>query len=446
MRTLRPQVPRSKRRGAALLLTFLVLIVILMIVYQVARITTTERNEADRVLTETQMDLAIASAFLENQTILKDDADQAAGGEPYPSADPGATGAADPEASADPNATSEDSAPNDSLMDGWATVQQSTIGDVDVVTFITDEDSKFNILGMLSEDTEEADKAEAITTRILDRCREGTTLDIDGGTASEMARTMRTFMVDRSTGGYPTPNRVDTQAQGAVLPLTMQEFLVLRPFEEQHFRDFFDERGNRVYSIDHFLTIYSSPVLGPNATSTLGYKVNANTAPLAVLAGLFEAREVDPRVWLEIIEYRNTEEETDPNADESEAQFRQNRFNEELPQFQTFHSLDQIEELPTLSAMEPELRNEVLARLKIDSQVFSITILAKKSTLSNPDAQAMEMRREDVEREEQAGTDLVRVVRQVLWRESGDEGTTMRILLNWSALDYVPLEMLDTPD
>ena len=447
MRILRSRgLPERERRGAALLLTFLVLIVILMIVYQVARITGSERNEADRSLTLTQMDFAIQAALLENQKFLREDAEQAAGGEGDTGADgaPG-EGIPDGEGGEGEEGGGEEEGPSDSLMDSWATVQQSTIGEVDVISFVVDEDRKFNILGMLDEDDELANEAEAIVVRILDRCREGTMLDIDGGTATDMAQAMRRYMTDRFSETYPTPSLVGLEDGMPILPLSLREFLVVPPFQDHHFRDYFDEQDNRVHSIDHFLTIYSSPTLGQAADSELGYAVNVNTAPLQVLAGLFDSREIDPRVWLEIIDYRNEIKENDGDEEE-EATFRQNRFNEELPEFQVFTSLDQVEELPTLADMEPETRNLVLSRLKVESEVFSITILAKRSTRSNSDLQDFELTREEVERQEQDGTDLVRVVRKVVWRQSGDEGAVMHTLMPWLVLDYVPLEVLDDPE
>ncbi len=452
MRTLHPIPSKASQRGAALLLTFLVLIVILMIVYQVSRITTTERNEAARTMVETQMDFAIQAAQLENKTILMDDAEQAASaGEGEAPGGEGMPGEGDPAAGegdgGEGEGGEEEAGPSDSYMDSWATVQQSSIGEVDVISFLVDEDRKFNILALASEDEEEAEKAELIITRILDECRAPTSLDIESSEAAEMARIMRRFLDDRVSGAYPVPRMAgEAEVGDPILPLSLRELMSLDPFEDHHFRDYFDERGNRVYSIEQFLTIYSSPVLGPTGDSELGYAVNVNTAPLPVLAGLFDSREVDPRVWLEILEYRNEEEQADPQADPAEEQFRQNRFNEALPMLQVFTSLDQVEELPSLAAMDPEQRDLVLERLKVESAVFTVTILAKKSTLANANTDSFAMTREEIETEEQAGTDMVRVVRQVLWRQSGEEGPTMQTLLHWSVLDFVPMEYLDVQD
>ncbi|MEZ6019863.1 MAG: hypothetical protein R3F17_07095 [Planctomycetota bacterium] len=347
MRLLRPYRARPAQRGAALLLFFLVLIVIVMIVYQVNRLTSSERIDAERSVTLAQMDLAIQAAQLENRALLSDDAAQASaeGDSSGASGDSTGDGTGEEGLPADgEGGESGSTGPVDSYMDTWAPAQQSSIGEVEVVTFMEDEDRKFNVLNILSADPEEAQEAEAIIVRILDRCREQTTFDIDNGKASEMATSIRRFIEDRYSNTYPTPNRVDAEPGDPILPLSLRELVAIPPFEEHMFRDFFDERGEQVYAIDHFLTLYSSPMLGPSGTPTGGYTVNVNTAPLIVLAALFDSRDVNTRVWLDVAEYRRREADRDPNADEAEEVFRQNRFNEELPNLQYFESLTQVEE------------------------------------------------------------------------------------------------------
>ncbi|MCA9001409.1 MAG: hypothetical protein KDB61_05770, partial [Planctomycetes bacterium] len=180
----------GKERGAALLITFLVMIVVLMIVYQVNRITATEQIDADRTLTLTRMNLAIQSAQQQVEQDLLTDAQADAEEDTGAGAGDGEGGLpmGDPEGEAGGD---ESSAPVDSFNDDWATIQATVIGEQNLSVYVVDEDRKFNILGMLSEDEEEALEAEAIVTRILDRCREGTRVDIPSGLASDMARAMK---------------------------------------------------------------------------------------------------------------------------------------------------------------------------------------------------------------------------------------------------------------
>ena len=79
MQLQRPSTDPHKR-GAALMLSFLVLIVILMICYQITRTTGIDRIEAERTQTLTGMDYAISSAFLQVAEDLLADV-EAEGGE-----------------------------------------------------------------------------------------------------------------------------------------------------------------------------------------------------------------------------------------------------------------------------------------------------------------------------------------------------------------------------
>ena len=78
MRLLHP-IPDSRRRGAALLLSFLVLMVIIAIVYQLNRTTVTDQQVADKNLQMTKMDQAIQSAMLEVLQQLQEDGEMRSG-------------------------------------------------------------------------------------------------------------------------------------------------------------------------------------------------------------------------------------------------------------------------------------------------------------------------------------------------------------------------------
>jgi hypothetical protein len=51
-----------------------------------------------------------------------------------------------------------------------------------------------------------------------------------------------------------------------------------------------------------------------------------------------------------------------------------------------------------------------------------------------------------VSRDDELGTALTRTVRAVVWRVTGDDGTTILPLVRWEVLDYSPFEVLDYPD
>ncbi len=432
-------------RGAALLITFLVLIVVLMIVYQVNRITANEQIEADRSLTLTSMNLAIEAAFLQVEQDLLADAQADAEGEEEegPGAEPQVPTPGDEGDGAQDGA--EDTGPVDSLNDDWAAVQATAIGEQNLSIYVLDEDRKFNILGMLNEDVEQAQEAQQIVARILDRCREGTRVDIESGLAEDMARAMKSFLEDRVGGTFPTPNHLTGEEVTAIMPLTMREFAGIEPFALHHFQDYLDEEGYRVHAIDAFLTTYSSPAIGPDGTTQMGFAVNVNTAPLPVLVGLFDPRVVDTNLWLEIIRYRNEEQEQDDEEERTDEEPLLNEYGEPVVARKEFQALTDLESLPTMEGMDPETRDLVMARLKVDSQVFSITVTARESTLHDQGMDPQDMSREEREIAERSGTDLIRVVRRVLWRQPGEQIAT-HVLLPWEVLGFAPLELIDNEE
>lgn len=432
------------QRGAALLLALMVLIVILMITYQITRTTGTDQIETNRTLVFSTMDYAIESAFQQVEEDLLADA-EAGGAGAEGGDDPGAGGGLGGEGGDD--AGGEGGA-TDSQMDPWATPAATTIGERELRILIEDEDRKFNILGMLSDDEEIAQEAFDITVRILDACREGTRADIDGGDADAMARAIRDHLLQRDETLLPTPvllssgdpDSIDNDRP--VLPMSLAEFAVLEPFEEFHFQDLFDEDGERVHSIGAFLTIYTSAVIGGGAPDE-GWKVNVNTAPLAVLSSLFDSSVVNDRIWDAIVLYRNQEEEPDPEAEVTEPAL--DEFGNELFEKQIFDDLEELEEVYEFNSLNEDTKAEILERLKVSSQVFTATITARQTTATEDQVPDIRSRR-DREEYERSGTFLVRTVRRVYLRSSGEDSSSMIPLVNWEVLSYAPMEILDFPE
>ena len=435
--------PRGRQSGAALMLALLVLIVIGLIVYQIDITAGRDLRVATSDVTLTMMDLAIESEFLETNETLLDDAAAAEGA--------GESGDAASAMGAAPAGEGADGAAGggavDSKMDGWAQPQGTNVGDLSLRILIQDEDSKYNILNMLVEDEEQAQDAYERVARIIDNFREGTTEDIDTAQAEEMARVMREHMLQRSDSLLPRAHLLTDEEGNTELgmPMTMREFVVLDPFVEKHFRDYFDHNGARVHGLCSFLTIYTSPGLsggeGGENVATSGFGVNVNTAPLAVLNGLFQSRDVDSRFWDSVLEYRNTEEELDPSAEEVEPML--DEYGNEVLQRKFFDNLEELEEVYQWGLFEPSVKSKVEEILTVESNVFSIYITARLST-RDEGRQIMDFAsRKDQEEYERSGTHIVRTVRSVVWRAPGEEGPTIVPLVRWEVLDYAPLEVLD---
>ncbi len=432
-----------------LLLSFLVLMVIIAIVYQLNRVTATDQQVANRDLTSTSMDLAIESAMLEVFEQLRADGelrmgagDDAGGGAP--------PGGVDPSGGAGEDSGAGEA--TDSFMDEWAQQAATSINELDLRILIVDEDRKYNILNMLNEDPDEAQAAFDRVVRILDLCREETEFDVHESDAHDMAMVMREHMSDRDNSYLPRPGELlsfNEENRSLGMPLSMREFVVLEPFHEGLFKDTIDRNGKRVHAIDAFLTMYTSPVTGEDETAGMvtsegGYSVNVNTAPRAVLTGLMDYSDLNPSFWEDVVEYRNLEEESEDYEDDSEPML--DEFGEEILVTQIFDTLDELEEINGYDMIEPESAERLKGLLRTDSDVFSITITARHVTLAERHQVQEFSTREEQEAYERSGAHLTRTVRCVVWRRMGEDDVELIPLQRWEVLDQAPLPILDFPE
>lgn len=512
-----PRTSAPHRRGAALMLSFMVLMVLILILMQLRYSTDTTARVGRNEETLVAMDSAIESALLQVFEDLKSDAesDSAAG------ADAGGEGAGlagGSGAAGDAAAGQEDSGPTDSKEDEWAHPQRTEINDVQLRILVQDEDSKFNLLSVLTRDEEEADKALDRLARVIEWSRKGTKAEIDGSTARRMAETIAEYMRRRADQILPRPellsDRDDEEDFG--LPLSLREFAALDPelFPADLFRDFVDEDEKIVHSLGTFLTVWSSVATAEEATAQAqqdsgetaaqdtpgadgqdgggngdgtadgtqdgngggqgsgdgqgqagqgqagqgqgqgqgqgagsqaeappGWAINVNTAPGAVLHALLDQRDTPYRFWDDVIQYRNdkdeeVEENDDPPLDEYGRPILVRKY---------FHSVDDLSQVDGWENLEPIVQGELRSLLKVQSQVFSIWITARKPT--GEEQIDPFSRQEDIEREEANWQGLVHTVRAVVWRRSLGEGEIEIVpLVRWEVADNVPFEVLDFPE
>ncbi len=260
----------SKSTGSALLLALLVLLILLAIMAQLVFGTKSDADVARNDITMTTMDLAIESALMEVFDRLKQDGES--GGSDSPSS--GASGASGTGGLGDPNAagTNNGATPGgasqagggqqsvDSREDSWGRPQRTTINDIELRVMVQDEDSKLNVLSMLTANEQEADRAFERLIRIIDMCREGTSADIDATDARVMAEALRDHLKQRDQSVLPRAHLLsdDDKTKELGLPISLKEVTVLRPFDESVFRDFRDERGRVVHSLGSFITTWTS--------------------------------------------------------------------------------------------------------------------------------------------------------------------------------------------
>jgi len=490
--SLRCQAPA--RRGAALLLSFMVLMVLILILAQIKYSTDANGRVARNQETLQVMDQAIESALLQVMEDLKTDAESGAAG--AAGADPGGAGLAGGGAE---GGEGGDEGPTDSKEDEWARAQRTEINEIQLRILVQDEDSKFNLLSVLTENEDEAEKALDRLARVLEWARKGTSAEIDGSSARRMAESMVEYMRRRKDQVLPRPALLsDSEEREDVgLPLTLREFQSIDPelFPEHLFRDYFDENERVVHSLGSFLTVWSAVRTvdeasaaddpgdgaggadegggaggdggggddtgggaggtgdggdaagnagaggGASGDAPPGWAINVNTAPGAVLHALLDERDLPYRFWDEVVLYRNEKDDTveeneDPPLDE---------YGEPILVKQYFHAVEDLGEVDGWENLEPIVQGELASLLKVESSVFSVFITARRTT-GQEEIDALS-RRDDIEREEANWQGLVRNVRALVWRRPAGEGEVeMLSIVRWEVLDYVPLEVEDFPE
>jgi len=182
-------------------------------------------------------------------------------------------------------------------------------------------------------------------------------------------------------------------------------------------------------------------------TSSGGYAVNVNTAPAAVLKALFDDREIPPRFFDKVLEYRNLEEEKKEGEtdEEEEKEPELDEYGQEKFERRIFDSIGELAEVEGFKDLGTEEQNRVNQLLTTTSNVFSIYIVARKTTSAQGDMDSALSPNELRKKEEQSGDSLVRVVRGVVWRHTVDDEIVLTPIVRWEVLDYVPFEVLDFP-
>lgn len=492
------------RRGAALLLSFMVLMVLILILAQIKYSTDANGRVGRNQETLLVMDQAIESAMLQVMEDLKTDAESGAA-EGAAGGDPAGAGAGLPGGGGE-GGEGGDEGPTDSKEDEWARAQRTEINEIQLRILVQDEDSKFNLLSVLTENEDEAEKALDRLARVIEWARKGTSAEIDGSTARRMAEAMVEFMRRRKDQFLPRAQLLSDseEAEEVGLPLTLREFQSIDPelFPAHLFQDFFDENERVVHSLGSFLTVWSSvgtvddasaaeeqgggggagegdgegagntgdgtgdgtgegagtgeggndggapggagnAGAGAGATGDTppGWAINVNTAPGAVLHALMDERDLPYRFWDEVLLYRNEKDDTVEENEDPPL----DEYGEPILVKQYFHSVEDLGEVDGWENLEPIVQGELASLLKVQSGVFSVFITARKTT-GQEEIDALS-RRDDIEREEANWQGLVRNVRAVVWRRPSGEGEVeMLSIVRWEVLDYVPLEVEDFPE
>jgi hypothetical protein len=508
---------RIARRGSALLLAFLVLILLAAILFQLYIGTSTDARVARNEVTLTSMNQAIESALLEEYDKLLQDAEAGEAASSAGSAGGASTGGAamgdgmaSPEG-AQPQAPAggESSQSVDSHEDSWGRPQRTTINEIEMRVMVQDEDSKINVLSMLTENEDEAEKALERVVRVLDLCRADSSADLDRSDARRLAEAMRDHMKHRSSSPLPSATRlslVDDDVERE-LPFSLREMLVLEPFDTGLFRDFRDERGQIVHSIGSFLTVWTSlkplseippPPGSPAANqqaqandqqggSGSGNQGNGNdngngqqnggqggdqqggdqqaeggqggsgsgpgSGGIAVNINTAPAAVLKSLMDDRDVDYRFWDEvieyrnleEKSETGDDTEREPVYDEYGQEIYPHQVFDSLAELEELRSWDRIQAEQRAELSRLIGTQSQVFSIFVTARRATGRGDAFGGTRGALPQGQREDERGDAIVTTVRSVVWRYKDGETWKIVPIVRWEVLDYTPFEVLDFP-
>jgi len=504
-----PSSAAPERRGAALMLSFMVLVVLIVILAQIRYSTDTAGRVARNEETVLSMDLAIESAMLQVYEDLKSDgqSDSAAG----------AAGAADQAAGAmGGGGASESEGPTDSREDAWARPQRTELNEIQLRILIQDEDSKFNVLSVLTEDEDEADKALDRLTRTIELARKGTEAEIDNPTAQRMAEAMREFMRNRSQQPLPRPKLLsDSEEDEDVgLPLSLRELVGVDPelFTEDLFREFIDKDGQIVHSLGTFLTVWTSVSTpdeiadqeeqaagggdqqgddeqdgdangqqgngeqngqqegeqngdesgdgdnqgggdsqgGEESTGGTGGQQGAPPAPgWAINVNTAPAAVLNALVEARELPYRFWENVMlyRNEKDESVEENDDPPLDEYGNEIVTHKFYHSVDDLSEIDGWE-EIEPILQGELKgiLKTQSNVFSIFITARKPTGEEQIGMDTAQDDIEREEANWQGLVRTVHAVVWRRDRGEGEVDIVpLVRWEVVDYVPFEVQDYP-
>jgi hypothetical protein len=178
-----------------------------------------------------------------------------------------------------------------------------------------------------------------------------------------------------------------------------------------------------------------------------GYAVNVNTAPVAVLKSLFDDRDLHPRFFDRVVEYRNTEEEKPKDAPESEdVPAPVDEYGDPIIDRKIFDTLAKLSEVEGYQDLGADVQARLGKLLTTESHVFSIFIVARRSTSAEGDQSDLPASRQEMRARELAGDSLRRIVRCVVWRHKGASDDVVTPIVRWEVLDYEPYEVEDYPE
>ena len=515
LRTSSSNTARRGERGVVLILTLFVLFLVIALIAQLTLGAEVAHQATMNRSNRLRMRLAIRSASEEILTMISDDASgEASGG--LGGALGGAGGMGDALGGAagefggatgesgygdsatgeegDGEGEEEDASNSDSFEDAWARPLRVMMDDIEVTTFVQDENSKFNLHLLLVEDEQQAMENYERAVRILDYLREDMNDDL-GETDARIIidDILRWMQVGGRNLDLPQMPRHSLEEEDEYTMLSaLEELMLLESVTPALYYDQLGDFEIITPGLESIFTIWTTPTFeGPgvgtlgddaetgggdsadaasaaaasadagtsddgqdgsqDSTETregeggmegvldgeppLGTKINLNTAPRAVLEGLFTAQELSPAKverlieWLDEVDEEALEELENTEEESEDRELRQSLYGEQDPEPK--HFLKTIEELAEVDGFgAEELDEETQARVQelvgVQSDVFSIYIYASRKI--NPEWQP------EHRYQEPPGHSLR--MRAVVWRRTTADGVRLVFLEPWHEVPF----------
>jgi type II secretory pathway component PulK len=422
---MKPEMPRprpsreaSSEKGVVLVLVLLITALLYMIVSELA-----VRSEFDAMTSgnygvEARIREGMKLALRDVLQDLADDADESAGeGEGLEGAGAlgaalgGATGGGDAGAAgAEGMAEEAAGSPGDSSRDAWFQPQSYfDDNEVTVYAFVEDENRKFNLLCLLSEDEEFREQSRNRAIRILDVLWEDTAEDITRAEAESWILAIEDWMNNRNRNDDRPrmPLATNELRNEVTIPVDLDELRMLPQIPEEVWDDRIVGREVRM-GLSGVFTVHTSlkgpssaegaaegsgadpaaageagaESLDPEAETALGagVRVNVNTAPPAVLRGLEDEYEIPRRVVDELLRHRNEiDEDAQAQANEQAENDEQYGLVQEGEEEQKkiFDSVDALDDVEAwMNLPQSASKERFQAMLTTSSHVFTVHLAA----------------------------------------------------------------------
>jgi len=496
---LRPGAGPDAARGVVLILTLFVILITYALVAQLTLGTSvasqTSRNAALRI----KMRSACTSAAQQIMETMVDDAAASAGGAEGAMGEAaegfgGLGEMAEGGSGGGEEGEGEEPPPDaDSFEDGWARTMRIMMGEVEVMAFVQDENSKFNLLTLLAEDEELRNLARERCAAILDRLRSEFDDDLDQNEASRIRDEIVEWLEGRDRDeDYPRPLRHSaSEEEDWVLPYALEELMILELVDEELYYDQVRDDDRYAPGLESAFTVYTSIDLDPpdagelageegeegageepempeigqdpeeelegegallaasgglkgaaQGEPAIGARININTCPRPVLEGMFLDSDFPDELVGEILEYRNEvdeealEEQEGEEYDAELAELEQSFYGDEEPEPKLFFgSLDDLDKLSSFETMESTLQQEFRDLVEVKSDVFSVYLFARVP----PRDWVQEQRYAEPPGQ-------VLRLRAVFWRRNTEDGAKFIPIQPWHEVPYMRWRVPDFPE